>query len=143
MKRGFTLLELIVVVIIIGILGTLGFTQYARMMEKARGAEARAILGDIRKQAAAYYLENATCLSYTSAMAGIGTGNDQIPSVCRGTHYFTYSINTVGVDYVRIVATRCTANGKAPQASTAGTLRLNTNFSPLSGSDTWDGTGGY
>lgn len=47
MKKGFTLLELIIVIIIIGILATLGLTQYARMVERGRGAEARQLLGNI------------------------------------------------------------------------------------------------
>ena len=32
MKRGFTLLELVVVILIVGVLATLGFTQYGRMV---------------------------------------------------------------------------------------------------------------
>ena len=56
--RSFTLLELIIVIIIIGILAVLGFTQYGRMVERSRGAEAKAILGDIRKLAYAYRMEH-------------------------------------------------------------------------------------
>jgi prepilin-type N-terminal cleavage/methylation domain-containing protein len=41
-KKGFTLLELIVVIVIIGVLATLGLTQYASMVERGRSAEAKA-----------------------------------------------------------------------------------------------------
>ena len=53
-RKGFTLLELVVVVIILGILATLGFTQYTKMVEKGRTAEAKMILGQIRTAQVAY-----------------------------------------------------------------------------------------
>ena len=146
MKRGFTLLELIVVVIILGILATLGLTQYGRMVERSRGAEAKAILGDVRKFAAAHYLEF-NALNGTPAFditrANIGPADDQIPSVCRPSHYFSYSIGGLGATFLTITATRCGAAGKGGAAGPAvgNTLTLDTNVS--TGVDSWDGTGGY
>ena len=57
MKKGFTLLELIVVVIIVGVLGSLGFAQYTKVVEKSRTAEAKAILGALRSAQEAYRLQ--------------------------------------------------------------------------------------
>ncbi len=57
-QRGFTLLELIVVIIIIGILATLGIIQYNGVIENAKRAEAWVLLGAVRKAQTAYYLEN-------------------------------------------------------------------------------------
>jgi len=144
MKKGFTLLELVVVIIILGVLATLGIQQYARMIEKARGAEAKTVIGTIRSAAAGYRLQNGVLngtTPFTTALAGIGTSTDQIPSSCRTTHYFSYAVSSPTADGITITATRCTAGGKTPNNSAAGTMVLTTDFG--TGSDVWTGTGGY
>ncbi len=143
MKKGFTLLELVVVIIILGVLATLGIQQYARMIEKARGAEAKMIIGVIRSVSAGYRLQNGNLNSpaFTSALAGIGTATDQIPSACRVTHYFNYAVSNPTANGITITATRCTAGGKTPNNSSAGTVILTTDFT--AGTDVWSGTGGY
>jgi type IV pilus assembly protein PilE len=139
-SRAFTLLELVVVIIILGVLATLAFTQYGRMVERARGAEARTILGDVRKLAVAYRLENGTVTGFEEAQGNIGTATDQIPSTCTTTHYFSYAVASTDPT-TTITATRCTASGKTPQGLSAGTLILTSNIT--TGADTWSGTGGY
>lgn len=142
-KRGFTLLEIIIVIIIIGVLATLGFTQYGRMVERSRGAEARAIAGDIRKFAMAHYMENGSLQTpaFGVAQANIGAAADQIPSACRTSHYFRYGIAVTAADALTITATRCTAGGKTPDAATASTYTLTATLS--SGVDQAGGTGNY
>ncbi len=107
MKKGFTLLELIVVIIIIGILATLGFSQYAKVVEKGRTAEAKAILGQIRTAQAAYYLERNT---FANSISDLAVG---APSACAATHYFNYSTLGDNTTY-NATATRCTGSGKTP-----------------------------
>ncbi len=141
MKKGFTLLELVVVIVILGVLATLGFTQYGRMVERARGAEAKAILGSIRMLSVGYRLQNSSVTGMVASDVNVGTATDQIPSSCASTHYFSYGIGTPADPSVTITATRCTTGGKAPQGVAANTLILTSNVT--TGSDTWGGTGGY
>lgn len=126
MKNGFTLIELIVVIIIIGVLATLGFTQYVRVVEKGRSAEARVILGQIRSAEIAYNAEYATW----GASANIYVS---APSSCVNTHYFSY-LASVGSSSG--TATRCTSGGKPPVGpSYSITITYSTGV--------WGGTAGY
>ncbi|MBI5144842.1 MAG: prepilin-type N-terminal cleavage/methylation domain-containing protein [Candidatus Omnitrophica bacterium] len=128
MKKGFTLLELIVVIIILGILATLGFTQYTKMVEKGRTAEAKMILGQLRTAETAYYQEYG---AYTDAIDRLAVN---VPTgTCIGTHYFRY-----GVSAILGTATRCTVSGKTPNfTGTAYTITLD------HATGVWSGTPGY
>lgn len=143
MKKGFTLIELVVVLIIVAVLGTLGLTQYTQLIEKARGAEAKEILGSIRKLAAAYYMEWNSVLNLAPAKVGIGSTDGMVPSACAPSHYFSYALIPVPTaNIVSITATRCIGGaGKSPTGSSAGTLTLASTLS--TGTDTWGGTGNY
>jgi len=147
MKRGFTLLELVVVILIIGVLATLGLTQYGRVVERSRGAEARAILGDIRKSAVVVRLEYNTLIDATHPFddnaANIGSADGQIPDTatgCKPSHYFSYGVLATA-DAVAITATRCTTGGKNPDAANPDTLTLDADI--VTGVDAWGGSGNY
>ncbi len=132
MRKGFTLLEIIVVIVILGIMATLAATQYTKMVEKSRGAEARTIIGSIRTNQAAARLQNAVC---SSIVGDSGIGID-FPSTCSSSFYFTYTVTATGTSNVfTATAMRCTVSGKTPNAGTAAGITLLTNFD--NGFDSW------
>jgi prepilin-type N-terminal cleavage/methylation domain-containing protein len=147
MKKGFTLLELIVVMIIVGILATLGITQYQTVIEKSRGAEARQVLGVLRSVCAGFWMQDSNTNSCSNANLGISTNatieTGRIPGTsCWGTNYFRYGVGVAGSgNTVTLRAIRCTTGGKNPPASTGGNLDLTINYG--SGSDVWSSTAGY
>lgn len=129
--KGFTLIEIIVVMIIVGILAALGLTQYGRLVEKSRGAEAKEILGSIRKLAQGHFMQfgDLDTPQFDNAAAGIGTGTGMIPSTCPATgsagatHFFMYAVTTASTsnDAYSFTATRCgTGLGKNPGNTVAG-----------------------
>lgn len=128
-RRGFTLLELIVVIIIIAVLASLGFTQYTKVVEKGRTAEAKMILGQLRSAQYAFNLEYPGYTTVANLPVGAPTTG---PACTDSTQFFYYSCDTgTGT----CIANRCTSGGKSPAGPT---YNINLTIGGV-----WGGTAGY
>jgi prepilin-type N-terminal cleavage/methylation domain-containing protein len=132
MKKGFTLIELIIVIVIVGILAAVALTQYTKVVEKGRGAEARIVLGTLRTAQNTRFMEMG---SYSSSLSILGV---IVPNgACQSSHYFRYTCMGIGLNAGTCTAYRCTAGtpGKYPDYDIAYTKALTAagNFSGTPG----------
>jgi type IV pilus assembly protein PilE len=77
MKKGFTLLELLIVVIVISVLASFAVPQYLTAVERAKGAKAQNALGLISQAEKMYRAENDVYINFAAGAAD-GTLGDYI-----------------------------------------------------------------
>ncbi|NQV04738.1 MAG: prepilin-type N-terminal cleavage/methylation domain-containing protein [Candidatus Omnitrophica bacterium] len=103
LKRGFTLLEVLVVVIIIGILASIAMPQYFSTLAKARSAEGVANVGSMRMSLDRYWYENTSVAAAAADLdlLDIDNPNDVINRLYNYTVTDNGTTTTVRVYSVR------------------------------------------
>ena len=70
-EKGFSLIELMIVVVIIGILSAIAIPNYNDYMQRSKLVEASSILGDLRTRMEQYYQDNRAYGVTTTTVCGI------------------------------------------------------------------------
>ncbi|MBC8473386.1 MAG: prepilin-type N-terminal cleavage/methylation domain-containing protein [Candidatus Omnitrophica bacterium] len=110
MRKGFTLVEVLIVVIIIGILASIAVPQYVTSIEKARSGEAAVNIGSIRTSVDRYWYQNA---SITDDWAYLDIDNPNAVTNALYSYDITDDGTSASTRAYTISATRTSAGGTA------------------------------
>jgi prepilin-type N-terminal cleavage/methylation domain-containing protein len=128
-SKGFTLIELMIVVVIIGILAALAIPRFMRSTTKSKQSEAKQILKQVYTMQHAYRQEyNAYCLNGVTASAAAPITFAQIGVDIMASARYTYAMVATANTFT------CTATGNLDDDATndiwtidqAGTLTCTT-----------------
>lgn len=119
-KKGFTLIELMIVVVIIGILAALAIPRFMRSTTKAKQSEAKQLLKQVYTMQHAYRQEfNAYCLAGAVASAGAGAAFARLGVDVGVTARYTYTMTTATQN-----AFLCTATANLDDDATVDTWTI-------------------
>jgi type IV pilus assembly protein PilE len=93
--KGFTLIELMVVVSIVGILASIAVPAYADYVRRGKISEATMTLQDLRVRMEQYFLDNRTYASSGTTCGPTVTSGKYFTITCTGSAS-TYSISAAG-----------------------------------------------
>ena len=118
LEKGFTLVELMIVIVIVGILSAVALPNFLSQTEKARATEAQSAISAAFKNAQQLYLENGNT-------SGITAGTNAGSCADGGNLGFNYTSNITAVTCA-LSSDALTITATTPDGTVAGTIDLST-----------------
>ncbi|WP_305852550.1 type IV pilin protein [Synechococcus sp. NB0720_010] len=94
LQKGFTLVELMIVVVIVGILSAIALPNFLNQQNKAKAACAKTQVSGFAKEQQVHFAEKST---FAESFQALGYANDFTPSDCSGNY-------TIKLDNTKIQA---------------------------------------
>jgi type IV pilus assembly protein PilE len=117
-KRGFTLIELMIVVVVIAVLATIALSAYNKQVRKSRRADAKQVLSDTALRQEKWRANHVKYLGADSAAGDISTFG-----ALSTSSYYNVSITT-NESPTAYTATAVPKPGTDQAKDTCGTLRV-------------------
>jgi prepilin-type N-terminal cleavage/methylation domain-containing protein len=136
-QKGFTLVELMIVVIIVGILAAVAIPMYQGATERAKASEAVAALGTIRGAMRVYYAEHGTYVNAAfvdNAQVTVSSILDVSDTDLLGRYFSTECYSFNGAPTATAYSIECL--GSASTASYASEVAAITRYIDQNGSVT-------
>jgi len=112
LKKGFSLIELMVVVAIIGLLAMIAVPSFGRYLAKAKRAEAYLNLHSIYSAEKAYWAEHGTYSAVLAGQNGLGWQSEKRGANQEPYYTYTLSSNENGNGFIALATGDIDGDGK-------------------------------
>lgn len=115
-NKGFTIVELLIVIVIIGILATIGFVAFSGAQNKAKKSDAESTLSQVKSKLGEYYVDHSEYPASKAAVTAFLTSDDGGNNTALNNKFIS---QTNGVDNFRYA---CSDDGGTPNCAEGFTI---------------------
>lgn len=120
--RGFTIVELLVVIVVIGILTAISIVSYSGVTTKARNSAAAAQADAVKTAAETYYATNGTGYPFQrSDFTSGGSASEGVSSKFTANAFTNTAYSATSANYDKVLYTPCSSTVATPPTDASST----------------------